>query len=72
MRYTVGLRTGVQEDIDQAYVYYEKEQSGLGDRFLANLGVVFTVLEIPPQAYGYKFGLRGAPVKKFPYLVLLR
>ncbi len=72
MRYRVELRPEVQGDIDNAYVFYEGRHEGLGEHFLASLQIIFSTLEIHPQSFGYKFGLRSATVKLFPYIVLFK
>ncbi len=38
MNYKIIISTEADKDTSEAYCYYEKEKSGLGDRFLVELG----------------------------------
>lgn len=62
-----------REDIYDAYVYYEKVQPGLGDRFLATLDACFEAIIQSPKTYRFFFvNIRGFVVPTFPYLILYR
>jgi plasmid stabilization system protein ParE len=55
-------------DIDEAYHWYEEQQSGLGDSFMAELGEVETLLGANPELFRKIQGeVRRAILHKFPY-----
>lgn len=62
-------------DALEAYQYYEKEQSGLGEVFLNTLQLCYNALSENPQYYSYISGdtkqvFRDIKVGKFPYVVV--
>jgi plasmid stabilization system protein ParE len=63
----------VQGEIDDAYGWYEQQQAGLGQDFLAALDEVFNRLQQTPEAHQviYK-DLRRALPRRFPYGIYYR
>lgn len=67
-------REAHQDSLD-AYLYYEKKQTGLGDRFLELLEQCYSSLSQHPEHYGYinedplKI-LRDLKLEKFPFVVV--
>ena len=56
-------------DIQSAMNYYEKQQSGLGEKFLKVINKHFQALENKPF-YRIRYdNVRCLPLKKFPYMV---
>lgn len=61
------------DDAKEAYNYYEEIQSGLGDRFLAELLVRFNEISKHPHYYGFideQKIIRDIKLKSFPYLIV--
>lgn len=57
----------------QAYDWYERQQPGLGHRFMRALaGAIETILERPMSFPDVHRGVRRAILKKFPYGVFFR
>lgn len=57
-------------DIEAAFLWYEKEQSGLGLEFLDELrGVYNQIVEGPFKYPHLRSGVRRALVRRFPYIV---
>jgi len=71
MNYTLILHPLAEEDISEAYNWYEDKLGGLGERFLAELVVCYTKLESHPERYG-KSGrsFRKIILNHFPYSVV--
>lgn len=57
-------------DIESAFRWYEKEQSGLGLEFLNELRVAYDRIVEGPFKYPHlRSGVRRALLKRFPYIV---
>ncbi len=57
-------------DIEAAFQWYEKEQSGLGLEFLDELRAAYNRIVEGPYKYPHlRSGIRRALVKRFPYVV---
>jgi hypothetical protein len=73
MAYRIITLKSAAEDISEAYNYYEGLQTGLGDRFLAELIKRYNEISVHPQYYGFiddQKIIRDVKLKKFPYLVV--
>lgn len=58
-------------EINEAYIYYETERSGLGEKFLEHLDMYFNMISTSPEQFPQgKLPYREAFIKKFPYLVI--
>jgi hypothetical protein len=56
-------------DIQQSFVYYEQQQSGLGVQFNRTVFNAFENLKINPF-YQIRYGtFRCLPLKKFPFMI---
>jgi plasmid stabilization system protein ParE len=63
----------VQDEIDAAYLWYETERIGLGERFLAALRDQMDLIGENPELYAVKSrGVRCATLERFPYVVYYR
>jgi plasmid stabilization system protein ParE len=57
-----------QADLEDAFVWYEEQRSGLGSEFLAEVARVFQVVEEAPEHYPVVRGVtRRALVHRFPF-----
>lgn len=71
MKYTLEIKEEADLDIIEAYLYYESEQEGLGDRFLDQLEIYLERIQTYPEHYAEKRKpYREAFIKKFPYFVI--
>ena len=75
MKYNLIVTTVAEEHILSACSYYEAQQSGLSERFLAELNTVYKKISSNPQLYSYissnpndKF--RDIKLYKFPVVVI--
>lgn len=60
-------------EIDEAYVWHEEQRSGLGEEFLTTLREQLNLIEESPLMYAVLYrGVRGGPMKRFPYVVYYR
>lgn len=63
----------VREDIDSAYVWYEDQQPGLGERFLQAIADVVSKIQAHPGRFGRIRGeVRAGMARDFPYVVYFR
>ena len=62
-----------KDDIDAAYVAYERVSSGLGEQFLEMLRLLLQRIADSPSLYGnVTKEIRAAPLRRFPYVVYYR
>jgi toxin ParE1/3/4 len=72
MPYSYNLSLEAEDDILEAYVWYEQQKSGLGEEFLDGLEKArYSVLQNPATyRIRYKKKVRAFLVDRFPYLIL--
>ena len=71
MRYNIALSLEAEDDILNAYKWYEQQRAGLGAEFIAAPENSFSSIQSGPDIYGFrKKNIRGCLLKRFPYLVL--
>lgn len=69
----VVLRPAAERDIGEAMAWYDGQQSGNGDRFLAEVTATFDRLAKHPTGFPLTHKLfRRALVRRFPYTVYFR
>ena len=71
MLYNITLSLEAEDDILNAYLWYEQQRPGLGKEFTDALEHSFLSIQSNPETYGFrKKNVRGHLVKRFPYLIL--
>ncbi len=71
----IGLRfrPAASADVDDAYVWYESQERGLGERFLGELGSTLEAIAENPRRFPVMLrNTRRALVRRFPYGVFFR
>lgn len=53
MPYTLIIREEALEEMKDAFLYYERTQSGLGEKFLSELEKRYNEIQEHPQFYGF-------------------
>ena len=67
------FRPEVQEDLDEAWAWYEKQRAGLGDEFLEEVRATLHRITEAPTLYAEVYrGARRALTARFPYAVFFR
>lgn len=62
-----------RDDIDAAYLAYEQQRVGLGDRFVEAVRDQVARIQGNPALYGVVYqDVRAAPIRRFPYVVYYR
>ena len=62
------VRPEAEEELSQAFSWYEGQVPGLGDEFLRSVDAVFALIERHPSAYPLIYGeVRRGLVRRFPY-----
>jgi len=72
---TLVVKQEAQEDMVDAYLYYEEQQEGLGERFLAEVNKRLDDLSTQPEYYGFiddRKILRDVALIAFPYVLIYR
>lgn len=65
------ILSNAEQDIDEAYNWYEQRQAGIGDEFMNCLNKCFEAIRLTPNVYAFVYkNYRRALVKRFPYAVL--
>lgn len=62
-------------ETEEAYIFYEEQQSGLGERFLVSVEAAYLKLSEAPMNYGFigeEKDLRDIRVKHFPFVVIFQ
>lgn len=67
------FQAGVRDEIDVAYVWYERQRQGLGEEFLTAVQSVLDQVERNPELHAPMYeNVRHTRVKRFPYAVYYR
>jgi plasmid stabilization system protein ParE len=73
MNYVPVFRPIVQEEVDQAYQWYETQRPELGDEFLDCVSRQVNLICQMPEAYRLVYrDVRRSLVKRFPYAIYYR
>jgi hypothetical protein len=68
MNYIISIQSEAEHDLDDAFIWYELNQAGLGKRFFESVDESVCLLTKNPLAFAEFYGgLRRALIKKFPY-----
>lgn len=75
MSYRIFVKEEAHHDIEEAYFYYEQQQQGLGEKFLAELEKRYADLSSHPKYYSYVandslHALRDVKLDTFPYFII--
>ncbi len=72
MPYNYKLSQEAEDDLLEAYVWYEEQRAGLGEEFLNALDKSRQTLLLNPETYRvrYKKKVRAFLVDRFPFLIL--
>ncbi|MBD0331725.1 MAG: type II toxin-antitoxin system RelE/ParE family toxin [Chitinophagaceae bacterium] len=72
MTYHAIFHAEVKTDYDEAYVWYESQEEGLGEKFLAAVRNKIEEIVISPETYGERTekGYREAVVDGFPFSII--
>jgi plasmid stabilization system protein ParE len=73
MNYALVFRPEVRDELDEAYSWYESQQLGLGDDFLAQInGTLDRICQMPESYPAVYRDVRRTVVQRFPYIVYYR
>jgi mRNA-degrading endonuclease RelE of RelBE toxin-antitoxin system len=74
MKYIVSFHPLVEKEYTEAVEWYEKQQKGLGNRFIEAVGLKMNEISQNPNAFGKKSSIifREAKISKFPYLIVYK
>jgi plasmid stabilization system protein ParE len=71
MKYSLEIQFEAEQEIEEAYGWYEEQYTGLGELFLKELDACFKKLEITPEIYSKVVSnFRQANLRKFPFVVV--
>ena len=71
MIYNLVLKEEADNDVFEAYNWYESRLKGLGDQFLDELENYLVFLEKNPKVYQIRKSKRRlCPLKRFPYVIV--
>jgi plasmid stabilization system protein ParE len=71
MKYSLEIKEEAVFDIKEAYLYYEEQKVGLGNRFLETLESYLERVQKYPEHYQIKRKpYREAFINKFPYIII--
>ena len=61
------------QEVTDAHAWYEKQQEGLGEKFLTQLDHYLALIGANPYQYPGRYGneLHVAPMKTYPYLIYI-
>lgn len=70
MIYELVVQEEASLEILEAYIYYENAQTGLGEKFMKQLGKYFLRIQTNPRHFEIKKNYREVFIQKFPYLII--
>jgi len=72
--YELRVLQKARSDMKKSAAWYDKQQPGVGDRFLLAVVAEFNLIVVNPLHYEEKFSktFRFAPVERFPFLIVFR
>ncbi len=70
--FKVELLSQAEDELSDAYDWYEEQQTGLGNKFYDEISHYLNLIEDNPYYFPVKYteGLRSASLNKFPFLIL--
>ena len=70
--FKVELLAQAEDELSEAYDWYEEQQPSLGNKFYNEVNHYLTLLEYNPHQFPIKYieELRSASLNKFPYLLI--
>ena len=70
MSYALVFRPEVREELNETYLWYEKQKPELGDEFLDCVDEMLSRICLMPESYPIVYrDVRRAVVRRFPYAV---
>ncbi len=75
MEYEIIISTAAENDTEESYIFYEKKQPGLGERFLNELAENYNKLKLHPTHYSFVSAekiTRALSLKKFPFKIIFK
>ncbi|WP_454063633.1 type II toxin-antitoxin system RelE/ParE family toxin [Candidatus Nitrospira salsa] len=70
MTYELLVRPEAEQDLFEAFSWYEKQRNGLGHDFLLQVDAGFRFLERTPLVFAELYrGIRQHLIKRFPYKI---
>lgn len=71
MRYRVVIRSDAENDLKQAFSWYEEKRQGLGYDFLLQIDAGLRFIERNPKVCPVEYkGTRKFLIKRFPYKII--
>lgn len=71
MIYSLSLSPNAEADVAEASLWYESQQTGLGEKFIQRVESYFFRIQNNPLHFPLKRGnLREAYIQKFPYIII--
>ena len=75
MQYKLLISPTAFSETDDAFIYYENESPGLGERFLNSVDDTYTKISSNPWDYGFlnsNKDLRDVRIKDFPFVIIFQ
>ncbi len=75
MEYKIIISIAAENDTNEAFLYYELKQPGLGERFLNELTEYYKKLQFHPTHYSFVSAekiSRSLSLKTFPYQIIFQ
>ncbi len=71
MQYRISFRQEANAELTNAYIWYEEQQKGLGERFVAKIQQRLTQIINNPEKYKVVYkNYREITIEKFPYQII--
>ncbi len=73
MNKEISFHPDVAEDIKVAYLWYEKQLQGLGDRFIVELEDGYSsIFDFPNLWANFQYGFKRYILNKFPFSIIYK
>ncbi len=71
MKYAVIIRPEAEDDLKDAFSWYEDKRAGLGYNFLLQVDAGINFINRNPEAHAIEYkGMRKHLIKRFPYKII--
>jgi len=73
MNYKITFNPIVREDIQEAVVWYNRQQTGLGKKFYKELQSYVSILKKSAHCFAHRYdNIHCLPLRKFPFMIHYR
>jgi plasmid stabilization system protein ParE len=70
MNYELVFKEEADQEITESFIWYEKQQLGLGELFLSEIDKSISLILSNPYQYAIRHNNKRVVIKRFPFLII--